>query len=540
MAPYSLFLPIFYIIIKFLLYYGLIRMDSKWYLRVGRATEIENKSDRRIYRALEIMPGVLAWGTLVGLVLLSVFLPAWVAVFIILFDTYWFVKVLYLSFHLRSGYRRMKENLKIDWWTRLKENSNWEDYWHLIILPMYKEPLEVVEPTFEALVNSKYDTSKMIVVLALEERGGEEPKKTAEFLRQKFGSKFFKFLVTIHPDNIAGELAGKGSNETWAGKRVKEEVIDPLHLPYEKIIVSVFDVDTNVWEQYFALLTHKYISHPNPERASFQPVSIFTNNIWEAPALARVVSFSSTFWLTMQQERPERQVTFSSHSMSFKTLVEVAFWQSNIVSEDSRIFWQCYKFYNGNYETVSLYAPVYMDAAVDSTFWKSMKALYKQQRRWAWGAENLVYVLFAFIKNKDLSLGKKLRHGFNLVEGYYSWATNALIIFLMGWLPVLLGGSVFNLTVLSYNLPRITRVIMTLAMVGLISSAVISMNLLPPRPPRYGKWKYAWMLLQWVLVPFTTIIFGSIPALEAQTRLMLGKYMGFWVTPKSRLTNTKI
>ena len=57
---------------------------------------------------------------------------------------------------------------------------------------MYKEPLEVVEPTFEALVNSKYDTSKMIVVLALEERGGEEPK-TAEFLRQKFGSKFLNF-----------------------------------------------------------------------------------------------------------------------------------------------------------------------------------------------------------------------------------------------------------------------------------------------------------------------------------------------------------
>lgn len=511
-------------------------MGSKWYLRIGRATEIENKSDRRIYRALEIIPGFLAWGTLLGLILLSVFLPAWVAVFIILFDVYWFIKVLYLSFHLRSGYSRMKENLKIDWWVRLKENSSWEDYWHLIILPMYKEPLEVVEPTFNALVNSKYDLQKMIVVLALEERGGEESRKTAEFLRQKFGAVFFKFLVTVHPANIAGELAGKGSNENWAAKRAKEEVIDPLSLPYEKIITSVFDVDTNVWPQYFALLTHKYIAHPQPERASFQPVPIFTNNIWEAPALARVVSFSSTFWLTMQQERPERQVTFSSHSMCFKTLAEVGFWQTNIVSEDSRIFWQCYNFYNGNYETVSLYAPVYMDAAVDETFWKSMKALYKQQRRWAWGTENLVYVLFAFIKNKNLSFGNKFRHGFNLVEGYYSWATNALIIFLMGWLPVLLGGSEFNLTVLSYNLPRITRVIMTLAMIGLISSAVISMNLLPPRPPQYGKRKYIWMLLQWILVPFTTVVFGSIPALEAQTRLMLGKYMGFWVTPKSRLT----
>ncbi|MBI2466055.1 MAG: glycosyltransferase family 2 protein [Candidatus Sungbacteria bacterium] len=511
-------------------------MDTKWYLRIGRATEIANPRDRIIYRMLEIMPGVLAWGTLVGLVVLSIFQPAWVAVFIILFDVYWFVKVLYLSFHLRSGYRRLKENLKIDWWSKLKERSDWEDYWHLVVLPMYQEPYEVVRQTFKALLDSKYNQNKMIMVLALEERGGADPLQTAEKIKKEFGSEFFKLLVTVHPQNIPGELAGKGANECWAVKRVKEEIIDPLNLPHEKIIVSVFDVDTNVWPQYFALLTHKYIAHPNPARASFQPVPIFTNNIWEAPALARVVSFSSSFWLTMQQERPERQVTFSSHSMSFRTLAEVGFWQTNIVSEDSRIFWQCYNFYNGNYETVSLYAPVYMDAAVDETFWKSLKALYKQQRRWAWGAENLVYCLFAFTKNKTLPLTKKLRHGFNLVEGYYSWATNALIIFLMGWLPVFLGGTTFNVTVLSYNLPRITRTIMTLAMLGLVSSAVISMNLLPPRPPRYGRHKYVWMILQWALVPFTTIIFGSIPALDAQTRLMLGKYMGFWVTPKNRLT----
>ena len=75
---------------------------------------------------------------------------------------------------------------------------------------------------------------------------------------------------------------------------------------------------------------------------------------------------------------------------------------------------------------------------------------------------------------------------------------------------------------------------MTLAMLGLVSSAVLSIVLLPPRPPQFGRFKHFLMILQWLLFPVTTILLGALPALDAQTRLMLGKYMGFWVTPKAR------
>jgi hypothetical protein len=77
---------------------------------------------------------------------------------------------------------------------------------------------------------------------------------------------------------------------------------------------------------------------------------------------------------------------------------------------------------------------------------------------------------------------------------------------------------------------------MTLAMVGMVSSAVLSIFFLPPRPPRYGKYKIILMALQWILLPLTIVFFGCFPGLEAQTRLMLGgKYrLGFWVTPKHR------
>jgi len=108
------------------------------------------------------------------------------------------------------------------------------------------------------------------------------------------------------------------------------------------------------------------------------------------------------------------------------------------------------------------------------------------------------------------------------------------MIFLLGWLPLILGGKLFNETVLSYNLPIITRSLMMIAMSGLIVSAIIAFSFTPEPPEGKKKWHKAFMLLQWLLIPVTMTLFGSFPGLEAQTRLMLGKYMGFWVTPKHR------
>ena len=136
------------------------------------------------------------------------------------------------------------------------------------------------------------------------------------------------------------------------------------------------------------------------------------------------------------------------------------------------------------------------------------------------------------LKNKKIAWQKKFHWTWVQFEGFWSWATNAILIFLLGWLPLFLGGEKFNVTLLSYNLPRVTRTLMTLAMIGLVGSAIYSTLLLPKRPKKHGIISHLGMVVQWILVPFTILFFGAIPGLEAQTRLMLGKYMGFWVTPK--------
>jgi len=175
-----------------------------------------------------------------------------------------------------------------------------------------------------------------------------------------------------------------------------------------------------------------------------------------------------------------------------------------------------------------------MDAVLAKNLFGTIINQYKQQRRWAWGCSDIPYLLFGFFKNKKISLLEKLRQSFNVIEGFWSWATASLLIFFLGWLPLILGGERFNISLLAYNLPRLTRNLMTLAMIGMIISAILSFLILPARPKNLSKFKNLSMAFQWLLLPLTLIFFGAIPALDAQTRLIFGKYLDFWSTEKKR------
>jgi hypothetical protein len=341
-------------------------------------------------------------------------------------------------------------------------------------------------------------------------------------------------LVTVHPGDVPGEMAGKGSNISYACEQARLRILDVHHIPYTDVIVSAFDIDTIVYPDYFSCLAWHVMTHPRPLRASFQPVPFYNNNIWQAPALSRVVAFSGTFWQMIQQERPERLATFSSHAIIFDTLYRVGYWQKNMVSEDSRIFWNCFMKFDGDYEVIPMSYPVSMDANLAPAFWQTLKNIYKQQRRWSWGSENVPYVIFNFIKNKKIPLRTKIRMSLIQIEGFWSLSTNPILIFLLGWLPVFIGVGQYRLSILAYNLPTITRDIMFVTMFGLLVSAYIAFTLLPKQKDGTSRLGASWMILQWILVPITITVFGAIPALDAQTRLFLGRYMGFWVTPKHR------
>ena len=456
--------------------------------------------------------------------------------FIIIFDLLWLVKVYYLVIHQVTSWSRFRHEVKINWLIKLKnlKNKNWQDYFHLIFLPTYKESFEVIDGTFDNLAGANYDTKKFIVVLAGEARDQSYFLDLASKIEKKYQDKFFKILITVHPQNLPGEIPGKGSNINYAGHQAKN-LIDRLNLPYDNIIVSTFDADTKAHQEYFAYLTYKYLTVDKPTRASYQPLALYHNNIWQSDPLTRVVANSTTFWLMTDLARSDRLFTFSSHSMSFRALVDVDFWEKDIVSEDSRIFLQCLFKYDGDYRVEPMYIPVSMNTVNTGRFIKALGDQYKQMRRWAWGVEHIPYMIKKIKNHPRMPLGVKFKHLFNQFEGMWSWATAPVLITLMGRLPLWVIDKTSRTTSISQTAPLILQWLMTLALIGLILNAILSTWLLPQRPQGKTTWhKYPQMLFEWLLFPVTMIIFGSIPATDSQTRLMLGgKFrLGFWVSGK--------
>jgi len=527
----------------------------------------------RARRFWEILPGALSWTVLALPIIFSFVWPAGVAYFIIVFDTYWLVKALVMGGHLISGYVHLKRNMAINWlercratediftwsdklfhqfhltkgWQRWKlqeeweqveqmrflsnQQKSWRELYHVFLYPVYKESYEVMEASVRACLASNYPKDKIMILLTVEARGGDRVREDAQRVCRAYQNVFWDFIVTVHPDEPDGKK--KGANGYWAGKLL-QAYVDEKRISYDNVMVHYFDADTLPHHEYLGCVTYQYIMNSERTFRSYQPIPLFNNNIWDVPAINRLVALGSSYWQMIESTRPYRLINFSSQAMSLKTLVDIDFYDRQVVSDDSMQFYRAYFRYNGNHKAVPIFTPVSMDAVLGKSWWDTLRAQYIQKRRWAWGIEHFPYLVEKFFSTRgQLTWRQRIIHPFRTLEGHVSWATSSLLIALGGWMPLLLNEN-FRTTVLAFNLPVLARNMLSITWIGIIISTFISFALLPPRPKKYSKFKNIEMIIQWILVPISGIFFGSIPALDAETRLMLGKYMGFAVTHKER------
>jgi hypothetical protein len=340
-------------------------------------------------------------------------------------------------------------------------------------------------------------------------------------------------LSVEHPANLSNEVIGKGGNITYAGRELAR-FLNEHKIDSNNILVTTLDSDNRPHPKYFGALSYTYVVCDDPLHSSFQPIPMFLNNIWDVPAPMRVIATGNSFWMIVQALRPHILRNFSAHAQPMQALLDTDFWSVRTIVEDGHQFWRTYFRYNGKHQVLPIFIPIYQDAVLAQGYRRTLKAQFIQIRRWAWGASDISYVAYKgfFTKNKvpktDLVL-KFLR----LLEGHISWSTAPLILAFSGFLPLYVNSG-SNKSFIALQLPHITSQVQTVATVGLLVTLYLSLKSLPPKPERYRRHRSFFMIIQWVYLPLTTIVYSCFAAIYSQTRLMFGWYLGtFDVTEKA-------
>lgn len=520
------------------------------------------------YRFFEMLPAILSYGSIILLVVLSILSPLIAAVYLLAVIITTLVKAVGIAYHTTTGRNNLDKAQRTDWHQRLIELEDPAKYlekaessrsfasdahamnlrdiasqselyplpseiFNAVIIATYNESYDILQPTVQSLLDSTYDMDHLIVVIAYEERGGEAIEETVHRLRKEYSSKFKDFLLVKHPPDIPHEVIGKGGNITHAGRYLKGWLADN-NIKYNDVIVTTLDADNRVHRTYFDYLTYEYIVHPDRKHLSYQPICLFINNIWDVPAPMRVVATGNSFWNIISSMRPHTLRNFASHSQPMDALVEMDFWSTRTIVEDGHQYWRSYFHFKGQYGIVPIYVPIYQDAVLSSTYIRTLKAQFIQLRRWAYGASDVPYVAsHIFTKKREVPLGPSLARLVRLIDSHVTLASMAVLIAVGGWVPLFVNTEAAH-SIAAHQLPEVISRVQQIALIGLFITIFFAFKLLPPRPARYKRRRHIGMLLQWVLMPVTAIVYSSASAFTSQTALFLGRYFDkFDVTEKA-------
>lgn len=544
----------------------------------------------RKYRFFEILPGALSYTMFILLFVLSLLSPTIGSYYLLLIIAVTLVKAVGIVYRTVQGYNAAKRAEKVDWHKRLQElknpHKNYErlmlakshefefdehvenlkmlsvgkdlvvsekdldeygktfkvdfpepdEIFHAVIMVAYNEGLDTLIPTVEAVKKSSFENKRIIFVFGYEERGGEEMAKNAKFLAEKYKDVFYKFIPVMHPKDLKDEIQGKGPNLDYAANELVK-FVKKQHILFKNVVVTSLDSDNRMSKWYLDYVAYQFIVHPNRQHLSYQPVSLFTNNIWDAPAPMRIIAISNSFFNIISSMRSHTLKNFASHSQPLLALSEMGFWSKKTIVEDGHQYWRSLFFFHGDYEVLPIHVAIYQDAVMEETLLKTLKAQFIQLRRWDYGASDVAYVgVRLFSKDRkekgEMSFLPLFAKFMRLLEGHVTLAAISPMVAFGGWVPKLLNSRSKDL--LAFNLPNTISLIQIFASAGLMTTILFSLKMLPPRPKHIKKPKII-MILQWILMPVVAIIYQSFTAFYSQTRLMLGKYMEkFDVTKKVR------
>ncbi|KAI9202182.1 glycosyl transferase family group 2-domain-containing protein [Polychytrium aggregatum] len=273
-----------------------------------------------------------------------------------------------------------------------KRNSRFYQVRHVIIIPNYKEDIGTLTETLDVLASHTIAKAQYKICLAMEaSESGSELK--ANDLIAAFRNKFLFIDFTQHPSGLVGEIRGKSSNVSWAARQMSIKIEDRNDHVY-----TVMDADTCFTQDYFMAINYHFGIAPQEKRnrMMFATSVVFDRNAKDIPFIVRT---ADNMWaiggISNMYQGSSTKIPTSAYSVSMNLARSVDFWDvgPEAIGEDMHMYAKCFFATGGSLEIVGVYSPASQCNIEGKHWFSTLWARYGQSRRHLWGSLDTGYVL---------------------------------------------------------------------------------------------------------------------------------------------------
>lgn len=459
---------------------------------------------------------------------LSPFRPAVASYLILAYFLYFLYKAVKNIYFSTISLRLIKRATDTDWVSQLQDLGGDNNIHHYIMIVTASASEVKLQTTLDYISAQNYDLSKIHIVLAMEERAAGSQERGEALVKKNAG--VFGSIHAFYHVLTEGEVIGKASNATYSGRRISE-LVQQSQLDPKNVVVTVCDEDSLLPKQYVAYLTYKFLADEDRIYRFFAAPVLLYNNFWQLPMPVRMQMMLGSVARVGFLAQKDDFIQISTYSTSLWLLEQIDYWDVDIIPEDWHIWQQAFYTLGEKVKTIPLFMLIVRDGVLGPSLWKTLKTRYEQEKRWAWGATDVPYAITRFFYSPHINFWIKLRRVLFIAENHFMWPTAFFVLTISASIPSLVN-PVFGRTVLGFLLPKLASFILTSSSCLLILGVYFDYTLRKRVNIETGWKNLPLLFIQWYFLPLVSFVFSALPALEAHTRMLLGKKLEYKITNK--------
>ena len=290
-------------------------------------------------------------------------------------------------------------------WIRLrktfqqKQQSTIEDILHIVIIPIYKEDLTILDTTLRSL--SRQNVS-MLIGLALEEREVNSNTKYDPII-DKYQGQFLSIIKTIHPMGLPNEIPGKASNCNHCLPILIEYYEEHYKSTYPHAMMTSCDCDTIWCEDYFLYLN--YLCTQNGlksfNRTTYVPIVSNLENFEDNHVVSNCMAIVRSVVTHGHFRRLGMvRVFVSEYHVPIDLMKKIDFWDGDLVHEDAHTWNKLAILENETVLFKQTYLPCDNQTPTDTnSAYRSLVLLWNQSLRWNLFTYDIYYLFHLLLMN---------------------------------------------------------------------------------------------------------------------------------------------